>query len=135
MNKTDRKNKTNLVVNWPTHGGHFTINELIALNPEFKTITLRVRVDNAKKEGNVVEIGSKNMGKGRPQLVLAMAPVSKELLDKAYNQDKIQPPENSVVNVIDTTTPISTTEAPLVDVPLTTPVVNPISETNIANVS
>ena len=24
------------------------------------------------------------MGKGRPQLVLAMAPVSKELLDKAY---------------------------------------------------
>ena len=40
MKKTDRKNKTNLTVNWPKN--IFTIEELNQKNPEFVNITLRV---------------------------------------------------------------------------------------------
>lgn len=111
-NKTDRKNKTNLSVNWPTHGECFTIAELLANNPDFVEITLRVRVDRAiKKDGMVKLVGHKNVGKGRPKMMLAMEPVSKELLEKAYNQDGIQPPDvminKPLVNVINVSTPVA----------------------------
>lgn len=111
MNKTDRKNKTNLVVNWPEHGKLFTIKDLLIANPEFVEITLRVRVDKAIKKDNTVSIiGYKNTGKGRPTMILAMAPVTQEMLDSAYATG-IQPPEiKPVVSVIDVTTPVSTSE-------------------------
>jgi hypothetical protein len=111
MNKTDRKNRTNLVVNWPEHGKLFTIKDLLAANPEFVEITLRVRVDNAiKKDNTVAIIGHKNTGKGRPTMILSMTPVTQELLDAAYATG-IQPPEiKPVVSVMDVTTPVSTSE-------------------------
>lgn len=113
MNKTDRKNKTNLVMNWPEHGKLFTIKDLLAANPEFVEITLRVRVDKAiKKENTVAIIGYKNTGKGRPTMIMAMNPVTQELLDSAYASG-IQPPEiKPIVSVIDVTTPVSTSDVP-----------------------
>lgn len=120
MNKTDRKNRTNLVVTWPTNGGYFEIKELKVCNPEFKDITLRVRLDKAiKKDKIVTVIGSRNSGKGRPTMVMAMAPVTQELLEKAY-KDGIQPPDSqpltTMVNITNVTTPISISETPTTDI-------------------
>lgn len=112
MNKTDRKNKTNLSVNWPEHGKLFTIKELMSANPEFVEITLRVRVDKAiKKDGLVSIVGYKNTGKGRPTMILAMSPVTQQMLDDAYASG-IQPPDiKPVVSVVDVATPVSTTDS------------------------
>jgi hypothetical protein len=131
MNKTDRKNKTNLVVNWPSQGNYFTVKELLEKhNPNFIEITLRVRVDKAiKKDKSVAIIGYKNVGKGRPTMILAMNPVTQDLLDRAY-KDGIQPPEiKPLVTVMDVTTSISTSDTtptsiidiPAIPVSITTP--------------
>lgn len=123
MNKTDRKNKSNLAVVWPEHGKLFTIKDLWKdLNKDFIEITLRVRIDKAiKKDKTVAIIGYKNVGKGRPTMILAMNPITQELLDKAY-ADGIQPPEiKPLVTVMDVTTPISTSDpapAPIADIPV-----------------
>lgn len=116
MNKTDRKNKTNLTVTWPTHGGYFTIKDLMACNPEFIEITLRVRLDKAIKKDKTVEIiGYKNTGKGRPTMVIAMTPVSNELREQAVKDGILHPDFNptvqTVMNVSKDTTPISTSES------------------------
>jgi hypothetical protein len=82
--KTQRKNKTNLVIKWPTNDEYFTIKSLQALNPDFIEITLRVRLNKAITEENLVApIGTRNCGKGRPELVLAMRPVKQSVLEKA----------------------------------------------------
>jgi len=106
MNKTDRKNKTKLVVNWPPHGSLFIIDELHNMNPEFVKITLRVRLDKAiKKDKTVALIGYKNLKKGRPVMVLSMNPVEQSLLDEAYTTGGIQAPEtNTIIPVISVTT-------------------------------
>lgn len=131
MNKTDRKNKTNLVMTWPEHGKLFTIKDLLAANPEFVEITLRVRVDKALKKDNTVSIiGYKNTGKGRPTMIMAMNPVTQDMLDAAYASG-IQPPEiKPVVSVIDVTTPISTSDTPATstDIPIETADVVPAVE-------
>jgi len=85
MKKTNRKNKTNLVVKWPT--SHFTIDELNKLNPDFINITLRVRLKNAFDGKQVVELGTKHIGKGRPKLVFAVAPVSDKTIRSARSED------------------------------------------------
>lgn len=131
MNKTDRKNKTNLVVTWPQHGNLFTIKDLLAANPDFVEITLRVRVDKAIKKDNAVAIiGYKNTGKGRPTMILSMTPVTQEMLDAAYATG-IQPPDTKpVVSVIDVTTPVSTSEPTSVttDIPIDATVTIPSVE-------
>ncbi len=115
MNKTDRKNKTNLVVKWPTHGSYFTFEELVALNPDFKEITLRVRLEKSMKTDKIVSlIGTKNVGKGRPVMVIAMNPVTQEMLDKAYIKDEIQPPQNRpVVTIQNVTNKPAQTDIPI----------------------
>jgi hypothetical protein len=126
MNKTDRKNKTNLNVTWPEHGKLFTIKDLMAANPEFVEITLRVRVDKAiKKDNTVAIIGYKNTGKGRPTMMLTMAPVTQQMLDDAYATG-IQPPETKpIVSIIDVSTTESnpTTTDVAIDIPETVPTV------------
>lgn len=82
--KTDRKNKTNLVVKWPVE--HFTIDTLLALNSEFEPITLRSRVTKAINSKTVEKIGILAMAKGRPKMVLAIAPITSEILSKATLQ-------------------------------------------------
>lgn len=81
IKKTNRKNKTNLTLNWLT--GFFTIEQLHAANSNFVEITLRSRLNSAKKENQIAEIGCIHNGKGRPKLVFATTPVSKEVLESA----------------------------------------------------
>jgi len=84
MKKTDRKNKTNLVVTWPTNV--FTIEELNNANPEFVNITLRVRLKNAIMDGKVAEVGYLHNGKGRPRVVLACTPINDQHILEAKNR-------------------------------------------------
>ena len=72
--KTQRKNKTNLQVNWPTEDQFWTIKDLHKMNPQFgPEITIRVRLSNAiKKQKTVAVIGDKMNPHGRPEMVCAM---------------------------------------------------------------
>lgn len=72
--KTNRKNQTNLQVNWPSENEYWTVTELWKRNPQFEAlITLRVRLANAiKKSGTVSAIGELMGTKGRPQMVFAV---------------------------------------------------------------
>ena len=56
--KTDRKNKTNLTVTWPSNDTYFGVSDLANLNKDFIAITLRVRLKNALDEGVVTQIGT-----------------------------------------------------------------------------
>jgi len=84
MKKTDRKNKTNLVVLWPTN--IFTIEELNNANPDFVNITLRVRLKKAIDNGEVGEVGYLHNGKGRPRVVLACTPITQNHITEAKNR-------------------------------------------------
>lgn len=84
MKKTDRKNKTNLVVTWPTNV--FTIEELNNANKDFVNITLRVRLKKAIDNGQVGEVGYLHNGKGRPRVVLACTPITNEHITEAKNR-------------------------------------------------
>jgi hypothetical protein len=84
MKKTDRKNKTNLTVNWPKN--IFTIEELNQTNPDFVNITLRVRLKKAIADNAVAEVGYLHNGKGRPRLVLACAPITQEHIAEAKSK-------------------------------------------------
>lgn len=102
--KQQRKNKTNQSVTWPSTP-YFTIAELHNLNPKFVNITLRVRLTNAIEAGKVAEIGSVPGGKGRPQKVFSLTPVSKLTFEKA-KQDNINLVDNyeKLINVVSVTT-------------------------------
>jgi len=108
--KTQRKNKTNLVLVWPANTTYFTIKDLIRLNPDFKEITLRVRLKKAiDEEKSVGVIGTTNPGKGRPSLVLAMRPVLQSVLDSA-KADSIQlDDQTKLVNVMSVATSTNVT--------------------------
>jgi hypothetical protein len=97
MKKTDRKNKTNLTVTWPSNV--FTIKELNANNPEFVEITLRVRMKKAMESGEITEIGVLHNGKGRPTLVFAYGTPTKEHIEEAKSRQVILK-DDSTVNVI-----------------------------------
>ena len=100
IKKTNRKNKTNQVVNWLNN--FFTIKDLHAANPSFIEITLRSRIDHAIKDNTIAKIGSIHNGKGRPKLIFAMTPVTKEMLEEARQYGVIfDPPYDNiaVVNV------------------------------------
>lgn len=81
MKKTNRTNKTNLIVKWPA--GFYTIETLMEHNSDFIPITLRVRLNNAIKDKSVTVLGSLKGGKGRPKLAFANAPVSNETIEAA----------------------------------------------------
>ena len=96
IRKTQRKNKTKQVITWPSNSDYFTVRSLVVMNPHMLTsapkpsdITLRVRLKKAidsKSLGGediVSVIGHKNRGKGRPELVFAMKPVTQSAIDKA----------------------------------------------------
>jgi len=84
MKKTDRKNKTNLVVTWPTN--LFSIEELNNANSDFVNITLRVRLKKAIDNGQVGEVGYLHNGKGRPRVVLACTPITEQHIIEAKNR-------------------------------------------------
>lgn len=108
IRKTQRKNKTKQVITWPSNEDYFTVKSLVALNPHMLTsapkpsdITLRVRLNKAIHEENLVAvIGHKNCGKGRPELVFAMKPVTQSAIDKAKS-DNIMIDTPRLVTVVD----------------------------------
>lgn len=97
MKKTDRKNKTNLTVTWPSN--IFTIKELNAQNPDFVEITLRVRMKKAMESGEITDIGVLHNGKGRPTLVFVHGTPTKEHIEEAKSRQVILK-DASTVNVI-----------------------------------
>lgn len=103
MNKTNRKNKTKLSVNWPKNS-IFTFKELHTQNSQFeKDITLRVRLTKAINDGNVVELGTKNLGKGRPLAVYSMTPMLDKFIEMA-KKDGVVLHESTTVKVVDVNT-------------------------------
>jgi hypothetical protein len=114
MKKTDRKNKTNLTVNWPTN--IFTIEELNEKNPEFVNITLRVRIKKAITDNMVSEIGYLHNGKGRPRVVLACNPINQEHIADAKSKGVVLKDglTVNVLNVIPTKVETVNTESTMV---------------------
>lgn len=109
IKKTDRKNKTNQVITWPSNDSYFTIDSLLNSNVDFKEITLRVRVKNAIQDGTIVELGTIHGGKGRPKLAFAMAPVTDKAIQSAKNAEVLLKDCYSTVNVMNIKT-VSTPE-------------------------
>ena len=99
--KTDRKNKTNLTVNWPSNDTYFGVSELTNLNKDFIAITLRVRLKNALDEGVVTQIGTVHGGKGRPKLAFAMSPVTEAAITSARSSGVVLVDKYNTVNVLD----------------------------------
>lgn len=97
MKKTDRKNKTNLTVTWPSNV--FTIKELNAQNTDFVEITLRVRMKKAIDSGEITDIGVLHNGKGRPTLVFVYGTPTKEHIEEAKCRQVILKDVSSV-NVV-----------------------------------
>lgn len=82
--KTGRKNKTNSQLKLMT--GHFTITQLMSENIDMKEITLRVKLKKLVDDGTVTELGTLHMAKGRPKLVFATAPLSKQTIESARTE-------------------------------------------------
>ena len=101
--KTNRKNKTNLTVTWPSADKYFTIADLMETNKEFIPITLRVRLKNAIDDGTVAEIGTIHGGKGRPKLAFAMNPVTEDVLVTARQAEVVLHDKYNTVKVLDVT--------------------------------
>jgi hypothetical protein len=101
--KTNRKNKTNLTVTWPSADKYFTIVDLMETNKEFIPITLRVRLKNAIDDGTVAEIGTIHGGKGRPKLAFAMNPVTEDVLATARQAEVVLHDKYNTVKVLDVT--------------------------------
>jgi hypothetical protein len=108
--KTDRKNKTNLTVTWPSNDTYFGVSELTNLNSDFIAITLRVRLKNALDEGVVTQIGTVHGGKGRPKLAFAMSPVTESALTAARAAGVVLVDKYNTVNVLDVKAETETTE-------------------------
>ena len=108
--KTDRKNKTNLTVNWPSNDTYFGVSELTNLNKDFIAITLRVRLKNALDEGVVTQIGTVHGGKGRPKLAFAMSPVTESAITAARSAGVVLVDKYNTVNVLDVKVETDTTE-------------------------
>ena len=108
--KTDRKNKTNLTVTWPSNDTYFGVSELTNLNKDFIAITLRVRLKNALDEGVVTQIGTVHGGKGRPKLAFAMSPVTEAAVTAARAAGVVLVDKYNTVNVLDVKAEAETTE-------------------------
>jgi S1-C subfamily serine protease len=108
--KTDRKNKTNLTVTWPSNDTYFGVSDLANLNKDFIAITLRVRLKNALDEGIVTQIGAVHGGKGRPKLAFAMTPVTEAAINSARSVGVVLNDKYETVNVLDVKAEAETSE-------------------------
>lgn len=108
--KTDRKNKTNLTVTWPSNDTYFGVSDLANLNKDFIAITLRVRLKNALDEGVVTQIGAVHGGKGRPKLAFAMSPVTDAAINAARTAGVVLSDKYDAVNVLDVKAETNTSE-------------------------
>ena len=124
--KTNRKNKTNLTVTWPSADKYFTIIDLMGTNKDFIPITLRVRLKNAIDDGTVSEIGTIHGGKGRPKLAFAMNPVTEEVLATARQAEVVLHDKYNTIKVLDVNaeTVQENSTSPVEDVKVTNTTVN-----------
>ena len=124
--KTNRKNKTNLTVTWPSADKYFTIVDLMGTNKDFIPITLRVRLKNAIDDGTVSEIGTIHGGKGRPKLAFAMNPVTEEVLATARQAEVVLHDKYNTIKVLDVNaeTVQENSTSPVEDVKVTNTTVN-----------
>ena len=126
--KTERKNKTNQVIVWPSHNEYFTIDSLVENNKHMLTssgsdITLRVRLSDAiTKKKTVAAIGTRNCGKGRPKLAFALTPINQTVLDKAKTDGIMLIDDTKLVPIMEIR-PVVLVE------PEVNPVVNPVVNT------
>lgn len=97
--KTGRKNRTKLEVTLPKSG--FYTNESLYedFNSGFVPITLRVRVKKLVASGKIVEVGTLHQPKGRPSIIMATTPVSKDTW-AAINAAGVLLSEKYSVNVV-----------------------------------
>lgn len=120
--KTERKNKTNQNVSWPSFSEYFTIDSLIKANQHMITssgsdITLRVRLSDAiTKKKTVAAIGTLNCGKGRPKLAFAMTPVTQTSLDKAKSEGIMLLDDTKLVTIMEIKPMIEVTPVEVVPV-------------------
>ena len=84
MKKTDRKNKTNQSVTYPSC--IFTIKELNAINADIVAISLRDKVKKAIKRGEVSIISVLPNGKGRPTLVHVFGSITPSIIEDAKSK-------------------------------------------------
>jgi len=121
--KTNRKNNTNQTITWPTTNRHFSIKDLFALNPDMREITLRTKLNEAMAESIVTTIGTKKLELGRSIKILAMNPITQEVLNAAYADGvaKLEDLTKSLVTMTTktATTPISTANNQSVAIPTT----------------
>lgn len=119
MKQPQRKNNTNRDLSLPASAAtYFTIQDLVKLNSNLLTasksdITIRVKLTKKIEDGKVVEIGSLTGGKGRPQKVFVVAPVTQLVINKA-KADSINLVDNAdkLVNAINVSTPTQTATVP-----------------------
>jgi hypothetical protein len=84
---TSKTSKKKLVVNWPNTA--FTIDQLQSQYPTAKNITLRFRVKRSLGSNELTVIGKNSGSVGRPTLVFAKAPVTKEVLAAAVKANVV----------------------------------------------
>lgn len=116
MKKTDRKNKTNQTVTYPS--SIFTIKELQETNPDIITISLRDKVKKAIKNGEVNVIGVLHNGKGRPTLVHVFGKITQSIIDFAKNKG-VQLNREYLVDIVNINTNTNTDKVVVVDVDTT----------------
>lgn len=85
MAKTTKKNK--LVIEWPTTP--FSIQDVQEKYSDAKNITLRFRINNAVRDGIITYIGKTPKAVGRPTIMFAPTPISKENLKLAAERGVI----------------------------------------------
>jgi hypothetical protein len=104
-----RSNRTSLTVNWPSNDTYFTVNDLVAANPQFVRITLTVRLDKAVKKDKLVAcIGTLKGSLGAPSKVYVTTPVKQSTLDLAQNNGVELVSQSELMNVLTITAPQST---------------------------
>ena len=101
ISKTNRKNNKNQVVKWPNKDTYFTIKRLCEMNTDIVEISLRDKLNKARKEKIVEHIGSIHNDIGRPQLIFAMSPVSDSFLKSITDDSILLEPKYQTVNVLD----------------------------------
>jgi type III secretion system FlhB-like substrate exporter len=126
-NKTTDQNKLPKSVNWILND-YFTIESLQSVNPDWVNITLRVRLKKELDENKIAVIGNKMGGKGRPQLVFAVVPVSKDIITKAKDDGVVLIDDTKLVMVmkVQSQTNVPSKPSPAVTPAVTPPIAKPV---------
>lgn len=83
MKQNTRKNQTNQELNMPT-AAYYTLRQLFDLNKHIPAeITIRVKHSRKIENREVAELGTQTGGKGRPQKVFAITPITPTLIARA----------------------------------------------------